>query len=303
MNAQFFLRLAACMALCLLPMQPGMAADATTTLSGTLEKARSSGTITIGYRLANVPFSYLDDAFLPTGYAKELCDRVVDTIRQEFALPQLKTIYLPVKAGDRITALQHGTIDLECGSTTDTPERREQADFSLAYFIAHIRLLAHKESHIRDLNDLENKTLVVTMGTTAENVIRGKLKNSNPGIKLVQGKTHSDSFLILESGRAVAYATDDILLAGLIANSNQPDAYEIVGPPLSSENYAIMIRKGDEQLKTVVNQTLTRLMLSGEAPKLYNRWFMSPIPPAGIVINLPMSAELHQSFNQPEGKQ
>ncbi|GHU09931.1 glutamate/aspartate ABC transporter substrate-binding protein [Betaproteobacteria bacterium] len=303
MNAQIFPCLAACMALCLLPMQPAMAADATPgALSGTLEKARSSGVITIGYRLANVPFSYLDDAFLPTGYAKELCDRVVDSIRQEYALPQLKTIYLPVKADDRISALQKGTIDLECGSTSDTPERREQADFSLAYFIVHIRLLAHKEAHIRDLNDLANKTLVVTTGTTAENVIKKMLETSNPGIKLVQGKTHSDSFLIVEGGRAAAYATDDILLAGLIANSKHPDAYEIVGPPLNSENYAIMLRKGDEQLKAIVNQTLIRLMLSGEAPKLYNRWFMNPIPPSGIIINLPMSAELSRFFSRPEEK-
>jgi glutamate/aspartate transport system substrate-binding protein len=303
MNARISTLLAACMALCLLPMQPGMAADAAPdALSGTLEKARSTGAITIGYRLANVPFSYLDGSFLPTGYAKELCDHVVDTIKQEFALPQLKTIYLPVKADDRMAALQNGTIDLECGSTTDTPERREQADFSLAYFIAHIRLLAPKEAHIRNLDDLANKTLVVTRGTTAEDIIREKLKHNNLGIKLMQSKTHSDSFLIVEGGRAAAYATDDILLAGLIANSPQPDAYEIVGPPLSSENYAIMMRKGDEPLKKIVNQTLTQLMLSGEAPKLYNRWFTAPIPPSGIIINLPMSAELHHVFTHPGEK-
>jgi glutamate/aspartate transport system substrate-binding protein len=292
---------AACVAV--LPMQSGMAADATPgALTGTLEKARTTGAIVISYRLANVPFSYLDDTFRPTGYAKELCDRVVDTIKQEFSLPELKTIYLPVRADDRISALRRGAIDLECGSTTDTPERRELVDFSLAYFIAHIRLLAPKSAHIRDLNDLVNKNLVVTTGTTAENVIREKLKHAHSGIRLLQGKTHSDAFLMVESGRAAAYATDDILLAGLIANSRHPDAYEIVGPPLSSESYAIMMRKGDAQLKAVVNQALTRLMLSGEAPKLYNRWFMTPIPPSGVIINLPMSAELKNIFTSPEEK-
>ncbi|GHT90399.1 amino acid ABC transporter substrate-binding protein [Betaproteobacteria bacterium] len=298
-----FSRITACLAVCLLPLHVGLAADAAPgALTGTLEKARASGTMVISYRLANVPFSYLDDSFLPTGYAKELCDRVVDTIRQEFAMPELKTVYLPVKADDRISALQKGVIDLECGSTSDTPEWRKLVDFSLPYFIAHIRLLVPKEAHIRDLNDLAHQTLVVTKGTTAEKLMREKLKRANPDIKLMEGKTHSDSFLIVEGGRAAAYATDDILLAGLIANLRHPDAYKIVGPPLSSESYAIMMRKGDAPLKAVVNRTLTRLMLSGEATKLHNRWFMTPIPPSGIIINLPMSAELHQIFTHPEEK-
>jgi glutamate/aspartate transport system substrate-binding protein len=310
MSTRISTALAICVAAFLLSAQPGVAnpsstpaGPATGALSGTLEKAKNTGVITISYRLANVPFSYLDDAFLPTGYAKELCDRVVDTIKQEYGMPELKTIYLPVIAKDRVSALQKGTIDLECGSTTDTPERRQVADFSLAYFIAHIRLLARKDAHIHDLRDLAHKTLVVTTGTTADHVIREKLKHiDNHNIMLAQGKTHSDSFLMVESGRAAAYATDDILLAGLIANSRHPDIYEIVGPSLSSENYAIMMRKNDALLKAVVDQTLTKLMLSGEAPKLYNRWFMSPSPPSGIIINLPMSAELKRVFTQPEGK-
>jgi glutamate/aspartate transport system substrate-binding protein len=298
MNTRISTLLATAVTLCLLTSAPCTAAPPSP--AGTLEKAKSTGTITIGYRLANVPFSYLDNTFLPTGYAKELCDRVVDTIRQEYNLPKLKISYFPVKADDRITALQNGTIDMECGSSTITTERRKQVDFSLAYFIAHIRLLARKDSHIQDLTDLANKTLVVTKGTTAANILRGKLSLTHPDINLMEGKTHSDSFLIVAGGRAAAYATDDILLAGLIANSRQPEAYEIVGPPLSSESYAIMLRKDDEPLKTIVNLTLTRLMLSGEAPKLYNRWFMNPIPPSGIVINLPMSAELQQAFTPPD---
>jgi glutamate/aspartate transport system substrate-binding protein len=301
MNARIFTLLTASAAFCLLTS--GLCTASQPSPDGTLERAKSTGTIIIGYRLANVPFSYLDNTFRPTGYAKELCDRVVDTIRQELDLPNLKIAYLPVKANDRITALQNGTIDLECGSSTITPERRKQVEFSLAYFIAHVRLLARKDSHIQELNDLANKTLVVTQGTTAENVIREKLKLANPGINLVESKTHSDSFLIVSGGRAAAYATDDILLAGLIANSRHPDAYEIVGPPLSSESYAIMMRKGDEALRTIVNKTLTQLMLSGEAPSLYNRWFMTPIPPSGIIINLPMSAELQQVFTHPDEMQ
>jgi glutamate/aspartate transport system substrate-binding protein len=298
MNTRIFpILVATCMAVCL-----PSASRSQTALSGTLEKARNTGAITISYRLANVPFSYLDETFLPTGYAKELCDRVVDAIRKEYGMPELKTIYLPVTAKDRVSALQKGTIDLECGSSTDTPERRQSVDFSLAYFIAHVRLLTRKDSRIQRLEDLAHKTLAVTMGTTAEKVIQEKLKHAGLPVKIAQGRTHSDSFLMVEGGRADAYATDDILLAGLIANSRHPDAYEVVGPPLSSEHYAIMIRKDDEPLKAVVNQTLTQLMLSGEAPKLYNRWFMSPIPPSGIIINLPMSAELKRVFTHPERK-
>ena len=264
----------------------------------TIEKVRQSGTIVLSYRLANMPFTYIGSSSEPTGYAKELCDRVVDSIRREYDMPQLKTIYLPVVAKDRIPALQNDTIDLECGSTTDSPERRKVVDFSITYFISSIRLLTRKDYRFVDLDSLRGKSVVITSGTTAEKTVE-KLNTAERGIKVLYGKTHSDSFLMVKSGRAYAYLMDDILLAGLIAASRDPNAYEIVGPSLSTERYAIMMRKDYARLKAIVNKTLAHLMTSGEASKLYERWFMRPIPPSGIVINLPMSDELAQAFAHP----
>jgi len=286
------------LAACLLPTLAAGAQDAARpgAPSDTIDKARKSGRIVVSYRLANMPFTYLDSSFEPTGYAKELCDRAVERIRIEYDMPQLKTVYLPVESRNRIPALQDGTIDLECGSTTDNPERRKVVDFSLTYFISNIRLLTRRDNHFTDLDSLRGKTVVVTSGSTAEKIAQEQLDIDKRGIKVVYGKTHSDSFMMVKSGRAYAYLMDDILLAGLIAASRDPNAYEIVGPPLSTERYAIMMRKGDERLREIVNNTLARLMASGEAAKMYDRWFMHPIPPSGIVINLPMSEELARVF-------
>ncbi|MDR1424366.1 MAG: amino acid ABC transporter substrate-binding protein [Azoarcus sp.] len=292
--------IAACAATCLLLAAPVWAQDGAAARKNqeTIEKIRQSGAIILSYRLANMPFTYLDSSFEPTGYAKELCDHVVDSIRREYDMPQLKIIYLPVVAKNRISALQNGAIDLECGSSTDNPERRKAVDFSITYFISNIRLLTRKDYRFVDLNSLRGKTVVVTTGTTAEKAV-SKLNVAGRGIKVLYGRTHSDSFLMVKSGRAYAYLMDDILLAGLISASRDPNAYEIVGPSLSTERYAIMLRKEDARLKTIVNKTLAHLMSSGEAAKLYERWFMRPIPPSGIVINLPMSDELTQVFAHP----
>jgi len=290
----------ACAAACLLLTAPARAQDDTASRKNqeTIEKVRQNGTIILSYLLANMPFTYLDSSFEPTGYAKELCDRVVDAIRHEYDMPQLKTIYLPVVAKNRIPALQNGAIDLECGATTDNPERRKIVDFSITYFISSIRLLTRKDYRFVDLDSLRGKTIVVTTGTTAEKTVE-KLNVAERDIKVLYGKTHSDSFLMVKSGRAYAYLMDDILLAGLIAASRDPNAYEIVGPSLSTERYAIMMRKDDARLKAIVNKTLAHLMASGEASRLYERWFMRPIPPSGIIINLPMSDELAQVFAHP----
>ncbi|MDR2032789.1 MAG: amino acid ABC transporter substrate-binding protein [Azoarcus sp.] len=267
----------------------------------TLERARQRGTIIIGYRSTNVPFSYQNASHQPTGYAKELCDRVVDTIRREFHMPKLKAVYRVVTAWERIPMLQNGTIDLECGSTTITEERKKFVDFSIAYFISNVRILTRKAYHIQDLDDLKNKTVVFTSGTTAEKVIREKLDVERNNITVLEAKTHPDSFLMIRAGRAAAYAMDDVLLAGLIANSRDPNTYEIVGPPLSSESYAIMMRKGDPLLKATVDKVLTRIIASGEIREIYDRWFIHPIPPSGANMNLPMSAELTQFFAQQTG--
>ncbi|MDR0701988.1 MAG: amino acid ABC transporter substrate-binding protein [Azoarcus sp.] len=292
-------------ALCFLPPETAIAenndlsidaADTVREPAETLEKIKMRGVIVIGYRFSSIPFSYQNSTRQPTGYAKELCDIVVDAIKKEFRLPKLKIAYQPVLASDRIPMLQNGVIDLECGSTTITPEREKRVDFSIPYFISNVRLLTRKAYHIRDLRGLANKTIVFTAGTTAERIIAEKLDIKHSNITVLQGKTHSDSFLMVRIGRAAAYVIDDTLLVGMIANARDPNAYEIVGPSLNSEHYAIMMRKEASQLKAAVNKALTRIIVSGQIRELYERWFMRPIPPSGANMNLPMSAELTQFF-------
>jgi glutamate/aspartate transport system substrate-binding protein len=273
----------------------------TSALSGTLDKAKNTGTITIAYRLANVPFSYLDSSLQPTGYTKELCDRIVEKIRQQYNMPHLKIVYVPVEAKDRVEQLRNGASDLGCGPSVVSPELQKDVDFSITYFISHVRLLTRKDYHFQNLNSLENKTITVTTGTAAERELLAKLGANHYNIAVLPRSSHSTSFLMVKSGRAAAYALDDILLAGLIAHSRDPNAYEIVGPNLSTARYALMLRKGDTQLKAFINKTLASMMTSGEAGKLYERWFMRPIPPSGININLPMSEELVQVFANPLG--
>ncbi|MDR2690539.1 MAG: amino acid ABC transporter substrate-binding protein [Azoarcus sp.] len=300
-NALFFSCL--CAAILTLPAATPRAQNApqtTPTWTDTLEKIRQTGKITISYRLANIPFSYLDSGQSPAGYAKDLCDRVVETIKAKYDLPGLATIYYPVNAENRMPALRDGMVDLDCGSTTNNHERRKDANFSITYFVSNIRMLTRKDHGINDFSDLAGKTVVVTKGTTAEKILREKVDLDALHIKVLYGKTHSDSFLIVRSGRAQAYVTDDILLAGLIASSSDTHgAYQIVGPSLSSEHYAVMMRKGDGRLKALVDAALKELIASGEAARLYAHWFMNPIPPNGIALNLPMSAELQQAFARP----
>jgi glutamate/aspartate transport system substrate-binding protein len=270
-------------------------------ISGTIEKAKRTGIITIGYRHANVPFSYQDSSLHPTGYTKELCDRIVEKIKLRYNMPKLKVIYLPITAKERVEKLQNGAFDLGCGPSVVTRELMKDVDFSITYFISNVRLLTRKDYHIQNLNSLENKIITVTTGTAAEKTLRAKLDAGRYNIAVLPRSSNPESFLMVKSGRAAAYALDDILLAGLIANSRDPNAYEIVGPTLSTARYALMMRKGDTQLKAIVNKTLANMMTSGEAGRLYERWFMRPIPPSGININLPMSAELVQVFANPLG--
>jgi glutamate/aspartate transport system substrate-binding protein len=264
----------------------------------TLEKAKMRGTLIIGYLINNVPFSYQNSTHQPTGYAKDLCDMVVSAVKDEFGLHDLDVIYQPMISQNRIPMLRSGMIDLECSSTTITAEREKIVDFSIPYFISNARLLTRKAYRIRQLHDLANKAIVFTMGTTAENIIAEKLDVKRDNITVLRGRSHPDSFLMVGTGQAAAYVLDDILLAGLIANARDPNAYEIVGPSLSSEHYAVMMRKENGPLKAAVNKALLGIIASGKIKELYERWFMRPIPPSGANMNLPMSDELRQFFDR-----
>ncbi|WP_353674065.1 transporter substrate-binding domain-containing protein [Synechocystis sp. LKSZ1] len=270
-----------------------------TSATGTLEKIKNSGEIVLGVRESSIPFSYLDNQQKSVGYSIDLCQKVVEAIKQELNLPNLQVKTNPVTSQTRIPLLTNGTIDLECGSTTNSQERQKQVAFSVAHFITAVRMAVKADSGITDLQDLQGKAVVTTSGTTSERYLKQNEQAKSLDIKTLQGKDHAESFLMLASGRADAFVLDDVLLAGLIAQAKDPQAFKIVGPTLSREPYGLMFRKNDPAFKALVDKTLTRLMATGAIEKTYNHWFMSPIPPQQINLNLPLSPDLKKAFEHP----
>jgi glutamate/aspartate transport system substrate-binding protein len=271
-------------------------------LTGTLKKIKDSGTVTIGHRESSVPFSYLDDKQQPIGYSMDLCNKVVDAIKAELKMPNLKVGYNPVTSQNRITLMQNGTIDMECGSTTNSVERQKQVSFGVTTYVTGIKMLVKADSGIKDISQLDGKPVVTTTGTTSDALIKSSEKGKHIDVKNLYGKDHADSFLMVESGRAAAFVMDDVLLAGLIANSKNPKDFLIVGDAFRVEPYGIMIRKDDPQFKALVDKTLSGLMKSGEINKIYDKWFTNPIPPKNINMNLPMSKELKDAIANPNDK-
>ena len=277
---------------------PALAAE----LTGTLKKVKDKGEIVIGYRESSIPFSYLDGNQKPVGYMMDLCNRVVADVKKELNMPTLVTRLVPVTSQTRIPLMTNGTVDLECGSTTNSVERQKQVAFSVSTYVTSVRMLVKSRSGIKSIDDVDGKSVVTTTGTTSDRYIKQNEKGKQLNIKNVYGKDHADSFLMVETGRAAAFVMDDVLLAGLIANSKSPKDYAIVGPALSVEPYGIMIRKDDPQFKAAVDGTLIKLMKSGEINKLYSKWFTSPIPPRNINLNLPMSPQLKEAVKNPNDK-
>ncbi|CAL93059.1 transporter substrate-binding domain-containing protein [Azoarcus olearius] len=277
---------------------PAHAAEPT----GTLKKIKDSGTITVGHRESSVPFSYLDADQKPVGYAMDLCAKVVDAVKDELKLPKLEVKYQAVTSQNRIPLMQNGTIDIECGSTTNSVQRQQQVGFSVNYFVTSVRMAVRKDSGIKDIGDLNGKPVATTTGTTSDALIKQNEKGKSIDVRNIYGKDHADSFLMVESGRAAAFVMDDILLAGLIASSKNPAAYEIVGPSLRDEPYGVMLRKDDTEFKAVVDKALTGLMKSGEAEKMYTKWFTQPIPPRNVNLNFPMSAATKAALTNPTDK-
>jgi len=271
-------------------------------LTGTLKKIKDTGTITIGNRESSIPFSYLDDKQQPIGYSMDLCNKIVDAIKAELKMPNLKVAYNPVTSQNRIPLVQNGTVDLECGSTTNSVDRQKQVSFGVTTYVTGIKMLVKANSGIKDIADLNGKSVVTTTGTTSDALIKASEKGKNLDIKNQYGKDHADSFLMVDSGRAAGFVMDDVLLAGLIANSKNPKDFAIVGEPFRVEPYGIMIRKDDPQFKALVDKTLTGLMKSGEINKIYDKWFMNPIPPRNVNLNLPMSKELKDAIANPNDK-
>jgi ABC-type amino acid transport substrate-binding protein len=268
----------------------------------TLQKIADSNKISVSYRESSVPFSYLIGSSKAVGFSVELTEAIIDDVRKKLKKPNLEVAYMPVTSQNRIPLLMNGTYDLECGSTTNNSARGKDVTFAVSHFYTGTRLLAKKTSGIKNYADLAKKTVSSTTGTTNAQVIRKYSADKNLDMQLILGKDHDDSLLLVESDRAVAFAMDDILLFGLMANSKDPAALQVVGDSLQVEPYGCMLRKDDPEFKKLVDGTITRLMKSGEFSKLYDKWFMSPIPPKGVNLNLPMSEQLKANLKTPSDK-
>lgn len=271
-------------------------------LTGTLKKIKDAGTISVGHRESSIPFSYYDDKNQVVGYSQELVLKVVDAVKQKLNMPNLQVKLIPVTSQNRIPLIQNGTIDIESGSTTNNLERQKQVDFSNTMFIIGTRLLVKKDSPIKDFPDLKGKNVVVTAGTTSERLIREMNEKNAMGMNIISAKDHGESFLTLQSGRAAAFMLDDALLAGERAKARNPNDWIIVGTPQSKEAYGMMLTKGDTQFKKLVDDVIAKAQTSGEAEKLYTKWFMSPIPPKGLNLNLPLSDDMKQLYKSPNDK-
>ncbi len=268
-------------------------------MADTLAKVKESGAITMGIRESSLPLSYLDDKQQPVGYHIDICNKIVDAVKAELKLPNLKVNQTPVTSQNRIPLVTNGTVDLECGSTTNNEARKKQVDFAPTTFVTNVRMAVKKASGIKGLDELNGKPVATTTGTTSVQLMRSHEKGKHIDFKEVYGKDHADSFLMLETDRAVAFVMDDNLLAGLMVNSKTPNDYAIVGEVLNIEPIAIMLRKDDPKFKKVVDDAVNSLMKSGEIDKLYAKWFMGAIPPKGASLNFPMSDKLKELIKAP----
>ena len=266
---------------------------------GTLKKVKDSGSITIGHRDASVPFSYYDDKQRPVGYSMDLCMKIVDAVKSELKMPKLEVKYQLVTSANRIPLMANGTIDLECGSTTNNLARQEQVWFSMTHFVTANRFVTKRSAKIGKLEDLKGKTIVSTAGTTNIKQITEINGQKNLGMNIISANGHPEAFQMVETGRAVAFVMDDILLYSLVAQSRSPKDYVISKEALSVEPYGIMLRKDDKEFKRVADAALSRVYKSGEINKIYDKWFQKPIPPRNINLNVPMSAQLKKVLANP----
>ena len=269
-------------------------------LSGTLKKVKETGAITIGYRDSSIPFSYLDDNQKPIGFAIDICVGIVDAVKKELKLDKLEVKLNPVTSSTRIPLLANGTIDLECGSTTNNAERQKQIAYTNTHFLTASRYVSKKSSKINSIDDLKGKAVVSTSGTTNIKQLTEANAEKKLGANIIPAKDHAEAFLMVETDRAVAFVMDDSLLASLVAGSKAPDDYLISKDAFSKpEPYGIMLRKDDPAFKKLVDAATSALYTGGEGAKIYDKWFTQKIPPKGLNLNAPLSAELKNQFAKP----
>ena len=272
-------------------------------LTGTLKKIKESGTITLGHRDSSIPFSYIADASgKPVGYSHDVQLAIVEGLKKQLDMPDLKVKYNLVTSQTRIPLVQNGTVDVECGSTTNNVERQQQVDFSVGIFEVGTRLLSKKDSAYKDFADLKGKNVVTTAGTTSERILKAMNADKQMGMNVISAKDHGEAFNMLESGRAVAFMMDDALLAGEMAKAKKPADWAVTGTPQSYEIYGCMMRKGDPDFKKAVDDAIVAYYKSGDVNTSYNKWFNSPIPPKGLNLAFPMSKELKALIENPTDK-
>jgi len=278
-----------------------IAGGASAQATDTLAKIKASGVITEGVRESSGLSYTLGDGKY-TGFHYDVCAAIINDIQKNLGLSRLETKYQPVTSQNRIPLVQNGTVDLECGSTTNNATRAKDVSFAVTTYVEEVRIATKANSGINGIKDLTGKTIATTTGTTSVQTLRKHKRAENVQFKEVFGKDHSDSFLLLESGRADAFIMDGSILASNIAKSKAPADYKIVGEVLSVEPIAIMMRKDDAAFKKVVDDSIKAQIASGAMAKLYDKWFMQPVPPANVKIGLPLSAATKDAWANPNDK-
>lgn len=277
-------------------------AQAAEPLTGTLQKIKDTGVITLGVRDSSIPFNYNLGGVRQVGYSYDINMKIVEAIKDQLKLPNLQVKEIPITSQNRITLLQNGTIDIECGSTTNNLERQKQASFTTSIFIIGTRIMVKKDGGIKDWADLKGKNVVTTAGTTSERLLRKMNDDQKLGINIISTKDHGQSFLTLESGRAVAFMMDDALLYGERAKAKNPNDWIVVGKAQSRESYGCMIRKDDAPFKKLSDHVITGLMKDGSINTMYAKWFQQPVPPKGLNLDFPLSEDMKALFKNPNDK-
>jgi glutamate/aspartate transport system substrate-binding protein len=269
---------------------------------GTLAKIKETGEVRLGHRDVSVPFSYLDENQKPVGFAMDLCARIVDAVKIELKLPSIQTKLHPIQLSNQIPLIQNGTIDIVCGPATNTLERQKVVAFSNTIFVSSIRAVVQKDAPVKSFEDLNGKPVSLTSGSTSIGLLAARAQEKQFQTINTLSADHAASFLALTTGRTQAFVMDDILLAGLIANSPNPGNWRIIEDSLRTEPYGLIMRKDDLQFKALVDRTLADLIRSGEFQKLYTKWFESPIPPKNINLNFPMTEPLKKAIANPNDR-
>ncbi|MBV9556626.1 MAG: amino acid ABC transporter substrate-binding protein, partial [Pseudolabrys sp.] len=260
---------------------------------------KETGAITLGHRDSSIPFSYYDDNQKVVGYAMDLCMKIVDAVKKNLKNDKLEVKLQPVTSATRIPLIANGTVDLECGSTTNNLDRQKQVSFTITHFVTANRFVSKKSAKLNKLEDLKGKTIVSTSGTTNIKQITELNTEKNLGMNILPAKDHAEAFLMVETGRAAAFVMDDILLYSLVASSKAPKDYAISADALSVEPYGIMLRKDDAEFKKLADDAMTAVYKSGEINKIYDKWFLKPIPPKGVNLNVPISASFKKVIANP----